>query len=231
MAFFPVMEHENVSSHKAHIGTLGKIFTCTCVLVHTSHMRVRCMHAYDCVDACTPVCPHPPFLVNWDGSVLKSNIPGQHCLPPSNGGNIRIWIFYCWNCHVSMNRLHTADWLINTSVYEMLDCNKRPWNAKFKMVETQALTLVWKYLNVSRCLYFSNKISVADKIVTKMAFILNVLSSSSALVFCRKRYKNRRTENFRIFFFFNPSRKRNPILRIIRNQNPIISQYFASTTR
>ena len=112
------------------------------------------------VDACTPVCPHPPFLVNWDGSVLKSNIPGQHCLPPSNGGNIRIWIFYCWNCHVSMNRLHTADWLINTSVYEMLDCNKRPWNAKFKMVETQALTLVWKYLNVSRCLYFSNKISV-----------------------------------------------------------------------
>ena len=53
MAFFPVMEHENVSSHKAHIGTLGKIFTCTCVLVHTSHMRVRCMHAYDCR------CMHP----------------------------------------------------------------------------------------------------------------------------------------------------------------------------
>lgn len=120
------------------------------------------------------------------------------------------------------------DWLIHQC---MKCCNKRPWNAMFKMVETQALTLVWKYLNVSRCLYFSNKISVDDKIVTKMAFILNVLSSSSALVFCRKRYKNRRTENFRIFFFFNLSRKRNPILRIIRNQNPIISQYFASTTR
>jgi hypothetical protein len=137
--------------------------------------------------------------------------------------------------------------IVETAMYQWIDCTQQidwlihqcmkcwtvtkdlgmqslnGWNSSFNVG-----------LKISKCLamfiFLKQNLSSGQN-SHKNGIYIEVLSSSSALVFCRKRYKNRRTENFRIFFFFNLSRKRNPILRIIRNQNPIISQYFASTTR
>ena len=124
------------------------------------------------------------------------------------------------------------------------------WNAKF-YCRNSSFNIVCKYSNISlaniqisqalilfaniqisrgRGVYISQtKHLTSGHTVMKMAF---TLTSSSAQTVCPK--KTTRTEEwkqFQTFFFFLCKTKEIPCTHMIRNQNPIIPQNFANTTR